>query len=330
MIADHERTFHVDTVLGNGFQTHSYLRLPAVAMVIRSVGTVENIIYATSAGLDAADHLVMDRGQRVLIEVTATEPGLVGYDYHEETRIVETLDGRRHIGIDLECIRVAAIRNVLGEGVVTVDEDRLLTEHLPLDDAAYDVVGAEVRLLDAGRLLRGDDHGTVDHILHDTAVTCERDGLRTPLLGCLQGKDDVFGIAGCGHSYHDIALPAVGLDLSLEDEVVAVVVADGGYGCDVGKTDAGQRRALHPGRCAFWARRRSVICHPASVIASVASSLGMSRLRSSDTLRASQPGLEEANPMKSCTFFKINPLKSYNMLGGEGISFVARTAGARE
>lgn len=111
-------------------------------MVIRGVGTVEDVIYATSAGLDAADHLVMDRGQRVLIEVTATEPGLVGYDYHEETRIVETPDGRRHIGIDLECIRVAAIRNILGEGVVTVDEDRLLTEHLPLDDAAYDVVGA--------------------------------------------------------------------------------------------------------------------------------------------------------------------------------------------
>lgn len=95
-----------------------------------------------------------------------------------------------------------------------------------------------------GGLLRGDDDGAVHDLPELPAVSREghRDG--TALLGGLHCEDHVLGVAGGGHADDDVPLPADGLDLPLEDQIVAVIVPDGRDRRDVGQAHSGQRGAL--------------------------------------------------------------------------------------
>ena len=238
MVTDHERTADIDTVFHHGIDTHPDLRFPASAVIIRRVGTIEYIVDTPASCLYARAHLAMDGLEGVDIEVTATQTGLVCYDYGLETGIVQAFYGLGDIIEDLELVGIVAIWNILGQGIVAIEENRLVTEHLPLDDTTDYMVRAEVGLLYARGLLGWDDDRTIHDILEDTAVSGERNGLRTPLLGSLDGQDDILGIARGGHTHNDIPLPAVGLDLSLEHDIIGVVIAYGGDGSYVGETYA--------------------------------------------------------------------------------------------
>ena len=102
--------------------------------------TIENVIYTSSSSLYAGTHLAMYGFEGRNIEIATTKTGLICYDDCQKTGIVQTPYGIRNIVEDLELIGVVAIWNILRKSIVAIQENRLMTEHLPLDYAADDVV----------------------------------------------------------------------------------------------------------------------------------------------------------------------------------------------
>ena len=109
MVADHERTADIDTVFHHGIDTHPDLRLPASAVIIRRVGTIEYVIDVTASCFNAGAHLAMDGLEGGDIEITATQARLVCYDYGLETGIVQAFYGAGDIVEDLELVWIVAI-----------------------------------------------------------------------------------------------------------------------------------------------------------------------------------------------------------------------------
>ena len=207
--------------------------------------TEEHVIYASTRGLHGFDHFGMDGIQCIEVEVTAVDTGLVGDDDDLVTGIVQPLDGFGSPVEHVEFGRVVTIRGILCNRIVSVHHHTLLAEHLTLDDSTDCVTGAEVTLLDTGGLLGRDHYSHIGHLTHDPAVTGEGYGDGPELLGPLHCKDHILGISGSGQSDDDVPLSAMCLDLPLEDEIVGIVVSDGGHGGDVGKRHPGHRGTVH-------------------------------------------------------------------------------------
>ena len=106
--------------------------------------------------------------------------------------------------------------------------------------------GQQVRLLNARGIVRRGDQAGLRQVLEAAAIPAGEGGGRdAQRLGPLQGAQDVGTVAGGADADHQIARPAQGLDLTGEDLLEAIVVADGGEGGAVrGQGDGGEAGAL--------------------------------------------------------------------------------------
>ena len=107
------------------------------------------------------------------------------------------------------------------------------------------MAGGQVAFLDMRRVGAGYYDRYVGDVLELPAGAGEGKGPAAELLGPLEGEDDVLRVAGRRHADDGVAGPGERLDLPLEDDVVAVVVADRGDRCDVGQAYPRHGRALH-------------------------------------------------------------------------------------
>lgn len=99
-------------------------------------------------------------------------------------------------------------------------------EEVLFDHFAPDVADEDVRFLDAGGDVAGDDHAGVAEVLERAAAAAEEaDGGDAVFLGFVDSVDDVLAGAAGGDGHEGRAGTTVGFDAAREDVLVADVVA---------------------------------------------------------------------------------------------------------
>lgn len=155
------------------------------------------------------------------------------------------------------------------------------TEHSGFHEFADDVTNHNVAFLNAGSVFGRHIEQYVRIVLHCAAgFSGHCDDVDVHFAGHFKGLDDVFGIAGRGDAHDDVPFSGGALKETGEDEVIAVVVADGGEVGGVAVQSLGvKRRTVEVESAGEFRCEVLRVCRAAAVSAEVDFTTGAQRIR---------------------------------------------------